>query len=214
MTPRRAILATVLALATSSVAQQIVNRYDNSPRLIRDVLQHAQVSGSLVYSAACPRVGRFPEVPSVRLPLYPGSPAEVLQKMFGGDSKMRVTQEPNGMVRMAETDVPSDILEIKIHHVSFHDSVSGSGPVGGPRLAMMRVLVAPEVVAFTKEHGITTGGLVFEGIYPKLAEVPGELNDVTLAQALDYILKAFPGYWVYENCTTPEGRRSVNFEFW
>jgi hypothetical protein len=30
--------------------------------------------------------------------------------------------------------------------------------------------------------------------------VSGELNNVTLSEALDYMLKTFPGLWVYENC--------------
>ena len=53
-----------------------------------------------------------------------------------------------------------------------------------------------------------------EGAYPKLPEVPGELNAVTVLQALDYILKAFPGFWIYENCTLLDGGRSVNFDFY
>jgi hypothetical protein len=211
----RVILAWALVLVTSSVAQQIGNRYDNSSRLILDELNDTHVSGSLVFSATCDfHLGRFPIVPRVRTPRRSGSTVDDLQLMFGGDSKMRVTREPSGMVRMAETDVPTDILEVKIHHISFHAAPSGSGPVGGARLAMMRVLGAPEVKVFMEEHDTTTGAFRLEGIYPKLPEVPGELNDVTVLQALDYILKAFPGYWAYENCTTPDGRRSVNFDFY
>ena len=210
----RVILATALVLVTSGVAQQNLIQYDNSSRLIRDVLKDAHVSGSLVYSATCnSHVGRFPVVPHVRTPRSSGSPVDVLEGMFGGDSKMRVTQQPNGMVRMAQTDVPIDILELKIHHISFHASPSGSGPVGGPRLAMMRVFAAPEVTAFLKEHDIANDALRLEGVYPDMPEVPGELNDVTVAQALDYILKTFPGYWMYENCTTLDGRHSVNIDF-
>jgi hypothetical protein len=210
----RAILATALALVTSCVAQQIVNKFDNSSRLIRDVLQDAHVSGSLEYSAGCDfHTGRFPIVPHVHTPSSSGSPVDDVRSMFGGNPKMRVTQEPSGIVRMAETDVPLDILEVKIHHISFHASLSGPGPVGGPRLAMMRVFAAPEVKAFLKEHDIANDAFRLEGIYPNLPEVAGELNDVTVSQALDYILKSFPGYWVYENCTTPDGRRSVNFDF-
>jgi hypothetical protein len=51
-------------------------------------------------------------------------------------------------------------------------------------------------------------------VYPELPEVAGQLNDVTVSQALDYILMTFPGYCVYENCTTPDGARAVNFEFY
>jgi hypothetical protein len=65
-----------------------------------------------------------------------------------------------------------------------------------------------------KERNIATGAFRLEGVYPDLPEVPGELNDVTVSQALDYVLETFPGYWVYENCTTPDGGRSINFEFY
>lgn len=212
----RGILASALVLVTGCVAQQIVNKFDNSSRLILNELNDTHVSGSLVYSATCnSHQGRFPIVPHVHLPSRSGSPVDVLQSMFAGDSKMQVMQEPSGMVRMAETDVPSDILEVKIHHISFHGVPSDAlPPVGGPRLAMMRVLGAPEVKTFMEGHDITTGAGRLEGAYPKLPEVPGELSDVTVLQALDYILKAFPGYWIYESCTMPDGRRSVNFDFY
>ena len=213
MASYRVIVATTLVLVTSCFAQQIVNKFDDRPLLIRDVLKDAHASGSLAYSATCKfHRGRFPIVPFVYTPSHSGSLVDMLQNMFGGDSKMRVTQEPNGMVRMAETDVPSDILDLKIHHVSFHappDSLSS----GGARLAMMRVFAAPEVQSFFREHDIANGAFRVKGVYPKLPEVSGELNDVTVSQALDYILVTFPGYWVYENCTTPDGKRAVNFEF-
>jgi hypothetical protein len=70
------------------------------------------------------------------------------------------------------------------------------------------------VKTFMEGHDITTGVGRLEGVYPKLPDVPGELSDVTVLQALDYILKAFPGYWIYENCTLLDGRRSVNFDFY
>ena len=142
----RGILASALVLVTVCVAQQIVYKFDNSSRLILNELNDTHVSGSLVYSATCnSHQGRFPIVPHVHLPSRSGSPVDVLQSMFTGDPKMRVTQEQSGIVRMAETDVPSDILEVKIHHISFHGVPSDAlPPVGGPRLAVMRVLGAPQ----------------------------------------------------------------------
>ena len=37
----------------------------------------------------------------------------------------------------------------------------------------------------------------------------GELDDVTVSQALDYVVQTFPAFWVYEDCVTKEGARSV-----
>jgi hypothetical protein len=210
----RGILASALVLVTCCVAQRVTSKFDDSSRLILHQLNDTHASGSLVYSATCSsHQGRFPIVPHVHFPSSSGPLVDVLRNMFAGDSNMQATQEPGGMVRMAEANVPSDILEVKIHYISFHATPSDALPtVGGPRLAMMRVLGTPEVKTFMEGHDITTGAGRLEGTYPKLPDVPGELSDVTVLQALDYILKVFPGYWVYENCTTPDGRRSVNFD--
>ena len=43
--------------------------------------------------------------------------------------------------------------------------------------------------------------------------VHGELDDVTVSQALDYVLETFPGFWLYENCQAPSGARTVFFGF-
>jgi len=52
-------------------------------------------------------------------------------------------------VRMFETDVPKDLLEIKIHHMSF--DVPG---FHGPNMAIRLILSAPEVKKFRKVHKI------------------------------------------------------------
>ena len=209
----RAILGTALILAGVCNAQQVALNVDDSAQLIRNVLKDAHVSGSLVYSAICKSAsGRSPVVPHVRTPRRAGSPAEVIQSMFGTRTTIRVTEEPNGLVRMAEADVPTDILEIRIHHISFADAEAG--PISGPPLALMKILAAPEVEAFMKEGDIRTTAFRIEGFYPRLPDIPGELYDVTLSEALDSVLRTFPGYWVYENCTTPEDTRSVNFRFY
>jgi hypothetical protein len=209
----RAILATALILVGLCNAQQVVPNLDDSPQLIRNVLKDAHVSGSLVYSAICKSAsGRSPVVPHVGTPRRSSSPAEVLQSMFGNRTTIRVTEEPNGLVRMAEADVPTDILKIRIHHISF--AHAEAEPISGPPFALVKILAAPEVEAFMKEHDIRTGAFRIEGIYPRLPDIPGELYDVTVSEALDYVLRSFPGYWVYENCTSPEGTRSVNFGFY
>jgi hypothetical protein len=146
------------------------------------------------------------------MPQGSGSPAEVLQSMFGENSAIRVTQEPKGLVRMLDANVPTDILDVRIHHVSF--AGEGTDPIGGATLAMMTILRTPEVRAFMEMHNITTGAFRLEGVNPTQPDVRGELNDVTVSEALDYVLKTVPGYWVYENCTTPEGSRSANFRFY
>jgi hypothetical protein len=80
---------------------------------IGNVLHAAHVSGSLAYSS-CGFHKRVPDAPPIRvLSDYSGPPKEVLQRMFADDPRMQVTQEPGGMIRMVETDVPADLLILR-----------------------------------------------------------------------------------------------------
>ena len=124
------------------------------------------------------------------------------------------------MIRMMETSVPTDLLNLKIHHVSFFSRhASESHAVYGPRMALLAILESPEVVAFGKEHNISglpspDKGIVMPGDCCGGGRVvQGELDDVTVSQALDYVLQTFPGYWIYENCVSKDGERSVYFNF-
>ena len=219
----RLIVAATLILLAPCLGQQVTLKFSYGPgKLIHDVLSNGHVSGSLVYSGTCkPRSPQNASVPSVHAPRDLGSPPEVLQGMFANDPKMRVTQDRDGIVRMTETDVPTDILDVRIHHISFDDSKDDSGPWGlsfrGPNMALPIILAAPEVEAFKKAHNIEPGFFFRapgNALDSGLPIISGELNDVTVSQALDYILKASPGFWVYENCSFEDGSRSAHFWFY
>jgi len=185
---------------------------------IDSVLRAAHISGSLAYSS-CGFHKRVPDaLPPMRvLSDYSGPPKEVLQKMFADDPRMRVTQEEGGMIRMVETDVPTDLLNFRIHHLSFYPSdTSASDPVQGPRMALIAILGNPEVRAFQKANNIGPNSEFFTVPGDALSGKPivyGNLDDVTVSQALDYVLQTFPGFWIYENCVSKEGERSVYFNF-
>lgn len=118
---------------------------------------------------------------------------------------------------MFETDVPTGLLDVTISHVSFGPSDQHPDILGGPNNALFVVLSSPEVKAYRKEHKI--GPFADEWISPgdsgSKKKVPGELNDVTVKQALDYILQFYPGFWIYENCQSddPKPGRSVFLSF-
>jgi len=140
--------------------------------------------------------------------------------MFADHPKMRVVQEPDGKIRMVETDVPQDLLEVKIHHLSF--SALYQNPWYDPRhrksrviyhsgaWAVYAILNTPEVITFMDQNigrNVPWEGWGMPGQLPLIGpSVPGELNDVTVEQALDYVLQTFPGFWFYENCQDPHGR--------
>ena len=179
---------------------------------VRKILSSAQLSGSLEYWGVCDVSKPRPDFPKPRpVSGHEGSARDVLREMFADDTKMRVTQETDGKVRMVETDLPRDLLEVKIHHLSFLSNDHGPG------MALMAILHSQEVMHFIAAHNIVPKegwGLPSDAIFVHKPSVPGELNDVTVAQALDYVEQTFPGFWTYQNCLDPEGRRAVSFGFY
>jgi len=180
--------------------------------LISHILLQARVSGSLEYSGTCDTQQPQPHIRNVRVTLDNwGAPVtKTLGEMFASDHKMHVTQERDGIVRMVESDIAQDLLSVKINHIVFHDSRDRGE-------ALEAILHAPEVQAFMSEHKIMMAGTGQETsrkrVPSSLPPMSGQLDNVSLSQALDYVLTAYPGYWVYENCPTTDRGRSVFFQF-
>jgi len=176
---------------------------------ISKILSRERLSGSLEYWGVCGR-DFYPDLPRMESAWgQEVSSVDEIRAMFAVDSMMQVTQGRDGKVRMVETDVPDDLLNVKIHHLVF--------PVDyfGPHSAMWAVLKTPEVLNFRIEHNIGPKadwgpGFAFEGPLYK-PSVLGELNDVTVAEALDYVEQTYAGFWFYENCKDADGARIVHF---
>jgi hypothetical protein len=193
---------------------------EDSRSSITDVLSKAKVPGSLAYWGRCGYHEALPDLPNVR-PRPENSrsapPVQALREMFAEDPKMHVTQDANGMIRMVESDVPRDLLNVRISHISFKDPEGRNG-VWIPRQARRMLASAPEVRAFMSDYNIgwASDGEYINDLYggpvPYLPHVTGDLYNVTLADAMDYVLKSFPGFWVYENCRREDGTRVVFFE--
>ena len=209
MTFTRVIL-TFLILLNSCCSQE---RGGTDPRaalpILSEILGKANASGSLEYWGRCDVHEPSPDLPMISYPANDsGATAEVLKKLFANDRWMRVTQEPNGLVRMAESDVPTDLLDVRIKHLSFGSRSEDSGLFGGPNNAKRAILFAPEVRAYRKAHNI--GPFADRWVGPSdgssQQKVTGDLNNVTVRQALDYILQFYPGFWIYENCQNDKSK--------
>lgn len=244
-------VASALVLVASCLGQDRGGGDSALAAPIRDVLRKANVSGSLAYWGQCGYHMSRLDFPQVRkVSNYSGPPREVLQRMFADDPRMRVTQEPGGKIRMVETDVPSDLLDVKISHLSLKPLIlkpareSAQTPIdphaalhwpgqtlgdpnfrfaswikalGGPGIALELILNTSEVSAFKRANNIrpfSTAGFPLPGNSSSNLPVIGELDNVTVSQALDYVLETFPGFWVYENCPGEDGGRTVFFNFY
>lgn len=181
------------------------------------VLANAKVSASIEVSGSCEAV--LPQLPSMQAPAgAEGSPLEVARAIFAGNPTMKVTADPDGTIRIRQSGIEDDVLNVKIHRVK----LGGSSPEVGyysPNLTLFPILGAPEVSAFMKAHDvewrqppllISTIGV----IPPWFPHLSGSLENLTVSQVFDHVLKTFPGIWVYENCPAQDGkRRGVYFNF-
>ena len=172
---------------------------------LMEALRRANVSASLELSQC--DYGPPPHLPSLRVPTAAGPLPQVLREMFADDPAMQVTQDAEGTIRMIESDVPTDLLGVKIRHLPFElNGIPLQYAAFSPTAAIREILHAPEVLAFAKAHGTVIFPPVI-GImgptdpYPaKSPHIVGSMDDLTVSQALDRVLKTFPGIWVYEDC--------------
>ena len=212
------VLVVNVALASSYFchAQEVKSgREDAGARLaLTDLLRKVPISGSLEYSGQCgpqeppilPRLRSRSEVPNTPILLK-------LRDMFAARPKVEVTQEANGKIRIFESNVPRDILEVKISRISFNDAYDVCG-------AETLITSQPEVRAFMRAHDINShldrfgwGLGLRQQPQPGLPHISETLENVTVRQALDRLLKTFPGIWVYENCPDQRAGRVVAFDY-
>jgi hypothetical protein len=142
--------------------------------------------------------------------------------MLAGDQNLQVTQGSDSIIRIKQLGVPSDFLDVQIKYIRFQvNAANGQREIYDPNIALELILQAPEVVLFMKNHQVAwryggsgvTGGI---GAWPStLPHISGSLRDVTVSEALDWILKTFPGVWLYENCPAQkENQRKVYLRFY
>jgi hypothetical protein len=202
----------VLAVCSASASQERDYMSDlATSRMILNVLRKGGTSGSLEYWTQCRAPQVLPQLPTVRTLPDNSKPIPVteLQEMLIDDPGMHVTEDTDGTVRMVES-VPEDLLNVTISHISFPE-------VYEARRAQGFILAAPEVKSFMKNHGIAWLPIgsplgLFTIPSPEMPHISGDLNNVTVRQALDYVLKTFPGFWVYQSCSD-EAHNRVSIHF-
>jgi hypothetical protein len=201
----------VLVLLTSCIGQEKAIDPKWAASSIGTVLNEARASGSLAYWGWCDYKGGSSDFPALRAPdNRTNSPLQTLREMFIDDKEMRIVKESSGLIRMFETDVPHDLLDVKVRHISFK-------AMNSPIKALWVILRAPEVEAFMRAKNV--GPPLPDSFFFSIlsgAESPiisGDLDNVTVSQALDYVLQTYPGFWTYENCQTGNGGRAVFFDF-
>jgi hypothetical protein len=166
-------------------------------------------SGSLAYRGQCdPSVG-IRDTFSVTTARDRNSNMATVETIVGSNPSLQVARAPDGFVRITGVDMATDFMNLNIHHVAFRGESE-------PNDALVDILDTAEVKAYTEAHHIRlipSYGTIraSEGLHS--SRLSGERNDVTLSQALDQVLRTFPGLWTYKECVQPNGERLVSVSF-
>lgn len=213
MIRRGLTLGIVVAVSTVSWAQApsvAGPKFTEPLRPLLDAMYREKVSGSLAFLGHCDH-STPPDFPKFHAPSATArSPLEIARETFADVPAMKVWQESDGTIRMMETGVPTELLNVKISHIVFDGNRTA--------LAAIRhvILRAPEVVNFMNAHNVASpfGEGIVQGSGPSAhpdesTRISVSMHDVIVSQALDDVLKTFPGIWVYVSC--PRDDRKSQF---
>ena len=215
ITPVQLAITCVLILTSSVLGQDRGGMPPGDGHMIGDVFSRTDASGSLEYWGTCDFKKFYPDFPKLkRTSSHKGSAVDVLREIFSVNPYMKVSQDADGKIRMVEDDVPADLLDVKIDHIQFPVKSTG------PDAAIVAIMHTPEVRDFLSKHNVgpapnlgDIAGYSRQDYNAPMRRVYGNLYDVTVRQALDYVLGRFHGFWFYENCKSTEGGRIVFFGF-
>lgn len=199
------VLLILIGIVVPAQAQEL-HSWGEELKLVFGVLQDAHLSGSMELEGRCDpmHLPGFPRFGSVTTKAP--SAVAALQEIAATDSVgMAVTQDADGTIRMVENRVQTDILNVRISYIVFQDYEHHD--IHSANLAVRIILDSPEVVAFMQAHDIERPlgaiGVPGRGGYwpPESPYISGSLENVTVLEALDHVLAAFPGeVLVYWNC--------------
>jgi len=202
------VVLLILAATLAPARAQELHYFGEELKPVLGVLHDAHRSGSIELAARC-------DTSPLGLPQFGSASATAsslltaLREVAASDPGMRVRQDANGTIRMAERGIPTDILNVRISHLVFENYAHHD--IHSANFAVEVILSAPEVRSFMAAHDIAapqitgpkgiTGGPGESQWPPDAPRISGSLDKVTVLEALDRVLAAFPGeVFVYWNC--------------
>jgi len=151
---------------------------------------YTRTSGSLILIGACRTSpeGDVVETDQIRIgePHSSNSPDEALDSLAQIEHHITWSRQTDELVQVRDGRASASILSLPIRQVELKDVVD----LGD---AIRKLLLAPEIKAFldlTRQRAKN----------PTAPKYSRTLTNVTLEQALNSIVRIFPGVWVYSEC--------------
>jgi hypothetical protein len=207
MTRRHTIVAIVVVLSSLVVQIGLAAEFrpiSKGPTTVENFLDElfllTHSSGSLILRGTCKVTNVTNGVASDDLPNPPQGPFQNLDEALNAVSKLNPhlswSRDANGLTRVRDDRVPTDVLRLRLQRVHFNR-------VRDSNAAIRIVLDAPEVQAYFRENDIERSTSFNASMYTTPRGFPtssGDLRNVTVAEALDRIMRFFPGLWMYNEC--------------
>jgi len=203
----------IFAILQTGAAQQLRPLSKGTPTTVENYVQEmffiTKMSGSLTLSGACKETGVEKDVVSDPLPVPPQGPFSDLGEAITAVSQfsphLTWIREASGLLRVRDDRASNDVLRIHLQKIHFKNDVNAND-------AIREVLSAPEVRAYFEANHIENGSMPI-GMMPAsmkgFPRLSGELRDLTVAEALDYIMHFFHGLWIYSECEHDSHRRAM-----
>ena len=124
-----------------------------------------------------------------------------VREIFANNKNVTITEGSSGIIRITIGDVPTEILQTRISHLSLDDDARYN-----KFWAIQILFSAKEVKAAERSLGVepigTLGGLLGSPT-EKAPHLPASFTNVTVDDVLDIVAKTFDGFVVYGACGEP-----------
>jgi hypothetical protein len=136
---------------------------------------------------------------------------KTLRSMLANDKRFQVKTDPDGVVRVFESGMPNDVLNIRVKRVELSEEQRFND-----KDAMSEVLQSPEVQTYFEAHNIVQpidlGGFISPSD-PRLPHLEAAIENMTVLDALKHMLLVFGETGVYTEAVDTRGRRVVSISF-
>lgn len=204
-----AIIAAAL-LSTPAQSQELhltQGSWSNVENLTLEMFFATRSSGSLILHGTCENTFDGRDVVSDTVSNLPDGTfknlADGLTELSHREPHVSWTRDKSGSFQVIDDRAVSDILQLRLACVRFKGAVT-------PTAAIRDLMSTPEIRAYLADNRIEEGTM-FEHAGPVttegLPQLSGELRDVTVAQALDRIVRFFPGLWIFSECSDGSVKR-------
>ena len=131
--------------------------------------------------------------------------------MLANDKRFQVKTDPDGVVRIFESGMPNDVLNIRVKRVKLSEEQRYN-----EKDAMSEVLQTPEVRTYFEAHNIDQpvdlGGLINPSD-PRLPHLETAIENMTVLDALKHMLLVFGEAGIYKEAVGTRGHRVVSISF-